>query len=169
MSAWLSSLLQKRSHIMKLSIWRYLRTKRHSWEEYDTDTDYMGILRYFHCHICRELDHIGRENPKTALQWCYDIEKSDVIYMRKRKLNMAPLMIDMALAFLSIHPSSDSCERRFGVAGHNERIGDKSYTVVCQKRCWWYVVFRWPSKRTQLLFLGKKAQGVTDLAVMICR
>ena len=74
-----------------------------------------------------ELQKAGSTEPDAALQWWHEVEISSALSLRKRKLYMAPILIDLARAFLTIQPPPAPFQRLLGDAGHNK--GDRCHPV----------------------------------------
>ena len=119
-----------------------------------------------------ELSVVGRREPKAALQWWYGIEHSNVTDLRRRKLYMAPMFIEVARAFLSIQASSAAAERLFGDAGYNEGIrrqhtADSMTEMLLMIRS--YILSYIECSGTQKSFLSSRAQMTVDLADKISK
>lgn len=52
--------------------------------------------------MLEELKQSGRGEPKSALEWWHAVECSTVTELRKRRLDVTPLFIELARAFLCI-------------------------------------------------------------------
>lgn len=140
-------------------------------DEYDSSTDYVSIIRSTHSHMCSQLNSVGIHCPVESLKWWANIENSSVIELRRRRLYTAPLLIDVARAFLSIQASSAAAERLFGDAGHNEgdrrqHCDDTMTEMLLTIKSFVYSFLE--NAKTQSSFLTSRAQTVKDLVNIIC-
>lgn len=71
-------------------------------DEFDDNMEYVAVMRSIHLVLCTELYTTRWDEAVAALSWWHDIQFCGAVDLRKRTLYCAPILIDLARAFLTI-------------------------------------------------------------------
>lgn len=139
-------------------------------QEFDVRTNYNFYVLSLRTRLHGELNNEGRRRTNCTLDWWREVESRTVAELRWERLYFAPLLVDVARAFLSIQASSASAERLFGDAGHGEsdrRLHGDSPITEMMLFIRSYVQESLSQKHLQRIFLSGKGQCMKDLAEKI--